>query len=64
MRRALQIHFGVALASVGILAAVNIFFVPGFHWWALVAVAWGVPLALHTAYALGLFGELFGSKDR
>ena len=59
-RQALQIHFGVALAVIGILAAVNILFVPGFHWWALVAVAWGVPLALHTAYAM----ELFRSGDR
>ncbi len=59
MRRALQIHFGVAFAVVAVLALVNLLFVPGFHWWALVAVGWGVPLALHTAYAMGLFG----SKD-
>ena len=58
-RTALQIHFGVALGVVGLLAAVNFLFVPGFHWWVLVAVGWGVPLALHTAYAIGLFG----SKD-
>ena len=59
MRRALQIHFGVAFAAVIVLVLVNLLFVPGFHWWALVAVGWGVPLALHTAYAMGLFG----SKD-
>ncbi len=59
-RLGLQIHFGVALGVVGLLAAANILFAPGFHWWALVAVAWGVPLALHVAYAM----DLFGSKDR
>ncbi len=59
MRRALQIHFGAALAVVALLALVNLLFVPGFHWWALVAVGWGVPLAIHTAFAMGLFG----SKD-
>ncbi|MCA3261122.1 MAG: 2TM domain-containing protein [Telmatospirillum sp.] len=59
MRRALQIHFGVAFAVVAALALVNLLFVPGFHWWALVAVGWGVPLAIHTAFAMGLFG----SKD-
>jgi uncharacterized membrane protein YdbT with pleckstrin-like domain len=63
MRRALQIHFGIAFAVVAVLAAINLLFVPGFHWWVLVAVGWGVPLALHTAYAMGLFGGLFGSKD-
>ena len=52
-----QIHVLVfALAAVG-LALVLLLLGGGWHWIVLLIVAWGAPLAIHCAYAMGLFGR-------
>jgi hypothetical protein len=49
----MAVYFVVMIAGV----AVNYVFAPGEWWFALPMVAWGAPLALHAAYAMGLFGS-------
>ena len=55
--RGFQIHVLVfALAVVG-LALVLLLLGGGWPWLVLLIVAWGAPLAVHCAYAMGLFGK-------
>ena len=56
-RRGLRIHVLVALCAILALIAVNAITTPGYPWWMWVAVAWGAPLAVHVAWASGLFGS-------
>ena len=56
-RRGLRNHVLVALATIMLLIAVNFATGPGYPWWMWVAVAWGAPLAVHVAWASGVFGR-------
>jgi hypothetical protein len=55
-RRGLRTHVLVALVAILALIAINALTNPAYPWWMWVAVAWGAPLAVHVAWASGLFG--------
>jgi hypothetical protein len=38
-----------------LLLPVNVLLTPGYPWFVFPLVAWGAPLAIHAAYAMGLF---------
>lgn len=40
-----------------VLVPLNFFLMPAHPWFAWVMVAWGAPLAVHAAYAMGLIGR-------
>jgi len=44
-------YFGVMI----LLLPVNFLLTPDYPWFVLPLVAWGAPLAIHAAYAMGLF---------
>ena len=44
-------YFGVMI----VLLPVNVLLTPGNPWFVFPLVAWGAPLAVHAAYAMGLF---------
>ena len=44
-------------AVMVVLVPVNAVLDPGTPWFALPLVAWGAPLAIHAAYAMGLIGR-------
>jgi hypothetical protein len=50
---------GYALAMV-VVTAGNLLLFPNQPWFVLPLVAWGAPLALHAAWAMGLFGPSKG----
>lgn len=50
---------GYALA-MAVLGAGNLVLFPNQPWFVLPLVAWGAPLALHAAWAMGLFGPSKG----
>lgn len=54
-RRQLLNHFIAFFAVAVILVPVNFLLTPDSVWFFYPLVAWGAPLALHTAYAMGLF---------
>ena len=58
--RTLRLHVVVALGSLMVLIAVNFLTTPAYPWWIYVLMAWMPLVAIHTAWAM----ELFGSKDR
>jgi len=43
-----------------VLVALNVVYTPDRTWFLLPLVGWGSALALHAAYAMGLFNFLFG----
>ncbi len=46
---------GYAAAMVGLIA-IHVIVQPEQPWFVLPLVGWGAPLAIHCAYAMGLFG--------
>jgi hypothetical protein len=50
-------HLITYFAVMVVLVPVNAFLDPGTPWFALPLVAWGAPLAIHAAYAMGLIGR-------
>lgn len=55
-------HLLAYVAVSVLLAAVNLLTAPERPWFLLFLVGWGAPLALHCAYAMGLFGR-GGNED-
>ncbi|HLI13275.1 MAG TPA: 2TM domain-containing protein [Alphaproteobacteria bacterium] len=55
--RALRLHFLGYFAVMVVLVAVNFTTDPGNPWFVWPMVGWGGVLAIHAAYAMGLFGE-------
>ena len=55
-RSGLLNHMIAYLAVMVVLVPVNALTSPENPWFLLPMVAWGAPLALHTAWAMGLFG--------
>ncbi len=51
-KKHLAIYFAVTLLAL----AANLIFDPETPWFAAIMVGWGAPLAVHCAYAMGLFG--------
>ena len=50
-------HLIAYFAVMVVLVPVNAVLDPGTPWFALPLVAWGAPLAIHAAYAMGLIGR-------
>ncbi len=57
------IHLALYFVIMAVLLTVNYIYWPDNPWFVLPMVGWGAVLALHAAYAMGLFGGLFGSRQ-
>ena len=60
--RGLVIHFLGYFVVIAVLAAVNLSFSPESRWFVWPMVGWGSVLAIHTAWAMGLFDILTGGR--
>ena len=49
-------HLAAYFIACAVFVVVSIVFTPGQTWIFLPVVGWGAALALHAAYAMGLFG--------
>jgi hypothetical protein len=58
--RTLRLHIIVALGALLALIAVNFLTTPRNPWWLYVLIAWMPLVAIHTAWAM----ELFGSRGK
>lgn len=55
-RNGFAIHIAVYFALIAILVPLNLFLIaPGTPWFLLPMVGWGAVLAVHCAFAMGLF---------
>ncbi len=54
--RGFKIHLAIYVAVVVLAGVVNLIADPETPWFLAVMVGWGTPLAVHCAYAMGLFG--------
>lgn len=54
-------HLLAYLLAAVVLVPLNFFLTPDRIWFFYPLVAWMAPLALHTAYAMGLFDRRSGS---
>lgn len=57
--RGLGFHLLGYFASMTVIVPVNLLTSPDDPWFVLPLVIWGAPLAIHTAFAMGLFDALF-----
>ena len=55
--RTLRLHVIVALGTLLVLIAVNFLTTPAYPWWIYVLMTWMPLVALHTAWAMELFGS-------
>jgi len=53
--RIVRVHVIVALFALLVLIAVNAIFSSRYPWWLWVLTAWMPLIAVHTAWAMGLF---------
>ncbi|MDJ0948153.1 MAG: 2TM domain-containing protein [Alphaproteobacteria bacterium] len=53
--RGFRLHLAGYVIIALCLALVNYLAMPGAWWFVLFVVGWGAPLAIHAAYAMGLF---------
>lgn len=60
--RGLKRHLLAYFAVMVVLVLVNLLATPRYIWFVLPMVGWGPVLAIHTAWAMGLFDN-FGHKD-
>ena len=56
------IHLLVYFATMAVLVGINFSLAAAEPWFVLPLVAWGAPLAVHAAYAMGLLDTLLGPK--
>ena len=56
-RRGLRLHIIWAMAVFAILIAINALFSHRYPWWLWVLMAWMPLIAIHTAWAMGLFAR-------
>ncbi len=61
--RSLRLHIIVALGALMLLIVVNFLATPGYPWWIWVLMAWMPLIALHTAWAMELFGARGNDKS-
>lgn len=57
------LHLGTYFLVMAVAATVNFWMTPDRLWFVLPMVGWGAPLALHAAWAMGLFDGLLGRKS-
>jgi hypothetical protein len=51
-----KLHMLAYAAAMVVLVAIHVVIRPEQPWFVLLLVGWGAPLAVHCAYAMGLFG--------
>ena len=56
------VHLAVYFITVAALVIVNLFLTAAEPWFVFPMVAWGAPLAVHAAFAMGLLDTLLGLK--
>lgn len=56
--RGFAIHMAAFFVIIIGLGVANFFLAPGEWWFVFPMVLWGAPLAVHAAYAMGLFRTL------
>ena len=56
------IHLLVYFAAMAVLVGIKFSLAAAEPWFVLPLVAWGAPLAIHAAYAMGLLDTLLGLK--
>lgn len=57
--RGFTIHMSAFLIVMNVLVILNFIYTPHDWWFVLPLGLWGVPLALHAAYVMGLY-KVFG----
>jgi len=55
--RTLRLHVIVALGTLLVLIVVNFLTTPAYPWWIYALMAWTPLVAIHTAWAMELFGS-------
>ncbi len=60
--RCFGIHLLVYFVAMAVLVGINLSLAAAEPWFVLPLVAWGAPLAIHVAYAMGLLDTLLGLK--
>ncbi len=60
--RGFKLHLAAFAVVMTVLLVIGLAFDPGASWIVLPPVAWGGILALHAAYAMGLFDVLRGDR--
>ena len=55
--RGFAVHLAVYFVVMAAIVPVNILLAPETPWFFLPIVGWAAPLAIHAAYAMGLFGR-------
>ena len=60
--RGFHLHLAAFAIVVAALIAIGLVFDPGASWIVVPPVAWGSVLALHAAYAMGLFDAFRGGR--
>ena len=51
-------HLIIYFSAMILLVPINFLLTPGRVWFVFPLVAWGAPLAIHAAFAMGLFDRL------
>lgn len=54
------IHLMIYFAAMAVLPLINFIFAPDNLWFLFPLVGWGAPLALHAAWAMGIFSASRG----
>lgn len=60
--RVFGFHLMGYMVVMTVLIPVNLLTVPENPWFVFPLVAWGAPLAIHVAWAMGLLDGLFGGR--
>lgn len=58
--RGFGLHLAGYFAALAVMVAINFLVSPDSPWFVWPMVGWGAPLAVHAAYAMGLFGVYRG----
>ena len=60
--RVFGFHLMCYMVVMTVLIPVNLLTMPENPWFVFPLVAWGAPLAIHVAWAMGLLDGLFGGR--
>lgn len=60
--RVFGFHLMGYMVVMTVLIPVNLFTMPENPWFVFPLVAWGAPLAIHVAWAMGFLDGLFGGR--
>lgn len=62
--RQFGLHLLGSFVVMGGLVSINLIFMPESIWFPLPIVLWGAPLAVHAAWAMGLFDGMITTKGQ